>query len=109
MIGWIDRAACRRFDPELFFPIGSGPASTRQAARAKAVCACCPVSEDCLALALRGGEVDGIWGGLDADERRARVDEVFPTGRAWRTSRSSWRTTVDSLTRHLGDDSRPGR
>ena len=70
MIGWIDRAACRRFDPELFFPIGLGTASTCQAARAKAVCACCPVSEDCLTLALRSGEVEGIWGGLDADERR---------------------------------------
>ncbi|MGH3900767.1 MAG: WhiB family transcriptional regulator [Pseudonocardiaceae bacterium] len=71
MTEWIDRAACRRFDPELFFPIGSGTASTRQAARAKAVCGCCPVSEECLILALRSGEVDGIWGGLDASERRS--------------------------------------
>ena len=44
MTAWVEKAACRRFDPELFFPLGSGPAVTRQAARAKAVCACCEVS-----------------------------------------------------------------
>lgn len=71
MTGWVDKAACRQFDPELFFPLGSGPAAARQAARAKAVCACCQVSAQCLTWALQNGEVDGIWGGLDADERRA--------------------------------------
>jgi WhiB family transcriptional regulator, redox-sensing transcriptional regulator len=67
---WIDMAVCRRFDAELFFPVGSGPAAARQTARAKAVCASCPVSQQCLAWALRNGEIDGIWGGLDVDERR---------------------------------------
>jgi WhiB family redox-sensing transcriptional regulator len=67
---WIDMAACRRFDAELFFPVGSGPAAARQAARAKAVCASCSVSEQCLAWALRNAEIDGIWGGLDVEERR---------------------------------------
>ncbi len=71
MTGWVEKAACRQFDPELFFPLGSGPAAARQAARAKAVCACCQVSAQCLGWALRHREVDGIWGGLDAEERRA--------------------------------------
>lgn len=71
MTGWVEKAACRQFDPELFFPLGSGPATAHQAAQAKAVCACCQVSAQCLTWALRHREVDGIWGGLDAEERRA--------------------------------------
>ncbi|NMH99804.1 WhiB family transcriptional regulator [Pseudonocardia acidicola] len=71
MTEWIDRAACRQFDAELFFPVGSGAPAKRQTARAKAVCACCQVTAECLDFALRNGEVDGVWGGLDAEERRA--------------------------------------
>jgi WhiB family redox-sensing transcriptional regulator len=106
MTEWIDQAACRRFDAELFFPVGSGPAAARQAARAKAVCACCPVSEQCLTWALCNGEVDGIWGGLDVDERRAlstvvslprqhrpdganRPDKIAPAGAVRRFGRAA--------------------
>lgn len=60
---WTDLAACRGHDPELWFPLGDG-------ARAKAICAGCPVREDCLTFALRLGLDHGIFGGLDADERR---------------------------------------
>jgi WhiB family transcriptional regulator, redox-sensing transcriptional regulator len=69
---WRHRAACRVEDPEIFFPEGI----TYLAEAAKRVCATCPVRDECLAWALAHGVTDGIWGGLDEDERRAlrRVD-----------------------------------
>ena len=68
---WRARAACRVVDPELFFPVGtSGPALT-QLAEAKAVCASCPVTADCLAWALDTAQEYGVWGGLDENDRRA--------------------------------------
>jgi WhiB family redox-sensing transcriptional regulator len=64
--GWRRRAACRREDPELFFPIGTiGPARARIAAT-KAVCAAAR-SEAGPRFALSNY---GIWGGLTEDERR---------------------------------------
>lgn len=55
-------------DPELFQPISE--AHTSQIARARQVCASCPVQGSCLQFALRTGEDHGIWGGLTAGERR---------------------------------------
>jgi WhiB family redox-sensing transcriptional regulator len=64
MKDWTDLAACVGHDPELWFPLGDG-------AQAKAVCAACPVRADCLRFALDAGLDDGIFGGLDAGDRRA--------------------------------------
>ena len=67
---WWSLAACQSADPELFFPIsGAGPA-LGQVARAKAVCAACPVRSDCLRYALTAGPLQGVWGGLTEEERR---------------------------------------
>lgn len=68
---WRFDAACRRENPELFFPVGSDGPAQRQAAAAKAVCRRCPVREHCLAYALAEGEDTGVWGGTDEAERRA--------------------------------------
>ncbi|PXY16635.1 WhiB family transcriptional regulator [Prauserella muralis] len=68
---WVERAACREEDPELFFPVGTNGPALRQAAAAKAVCQRCPVEADCLAWALESGQDAGVWGGLDEDERNA--------------------------------------
>jgi WhiB family redox-sensing transcriptional regulator len=69
--GWASRGTCRDSDPDLFFPIApSGPA-LRQIARAKAVCARCPVRIDCLSYALETGQEAGVWGGTSEEERRA--------------------------------------
>lgn len=70
---WRRRAACGGLDPELFF--SSEDEENRQERRereaaAKAVCARCQVSDECLAYALEARERYGIWGGLTADERR---------------------------------------
>jgi WhiB family redox-sensing transcriptional regulator len=68
--GWWARAACASADPELFFPIShSGPA-LRQVARAKAICARCPIQRECLGYALGAGSIQGVWGGTTEEERR---------------------------------------
>ena len=41
--------------------------------RAKAVCAECPVRQDCLEFALTVREKEGVWGGLTAVERQRLV------------------------------------
>lgn len=69
--GWLEQAACRDQDPELFFPISAKGPGAAQAAEAKAVCARCPVREPCLAYALATDQGAGIWGGLTEDERRS--------------------------------------
>jgi WhiB family transcriptional regulator, redox-sensing transcriptional regulator len=67
---WWSLAACQSADPDLFFPIsGSGPA-LGQVARAKAVCAGCPVRTDCLRYALAADPLQGVWGGMSEEERR---------------------------------------
>jgi WhiB family transcriptional regulator, redox-sensing transcriptional regulator len=69
--GWMSRGACRREDPELFFPVTETHTSAgRQIAAAKAVCGLCLVRVTCLAYALATGQ-DGVWGGTIGSERRA--------------------------------------
>ena len=83
---WRDRAACLDEDPELFFPIGTGPPAFRQIEKAKVVCFRCEVMETCLSWAMESGKDDGVWGAgsdiegntLDAFVRllRAKVEET---------------------------------
>jgi WhiB family redox-sensing transcriptional regulator len=71
---WRPKAACRGLDPDVFFVSEDVENRTERRERestAKAVCARCLVIEDCLGYALAAGERYGIWGGLNADERRA--------------------------------------
>jgi WhiB family transcriptional regulator, redox-sensing transcriptional regulator len=67
---WAGRGACRGSDPELFFPITqSGPAIS-QIAKARAICARCPVRAQCLEFAMDSGQDFGVWGGMSEGERR---------------------------------------
>lgn len=68
-------AACRGMDTEIFFPVGApgAPAYDRAVAQAKAVCAGCSVSLDCLIWALDNGAEYGVFGGTDASEREATL------------------------------------
>ena len=68
---WWAAAACRSADPDLFFPISDSGPALMQAAQAKAICATCRVRRECLAFALRTGQIHGIWGGTTEDERAA--------------------------------------
>jgi WhiB family redox-sensing transcriptional regulator len=68
---WRSAAACRSADPELFFPISDSGPALNQTAEAIAICATCRVRRECLAFALRTGQVYGIWGGTTEHERAA--------------------------------------
>ena len=67
---WLDRAACRRSDPELFFPVTDIRAARAQVEAAKRVCRHCPVKGTCLSWAMDNGPQAGIWGGTTEEERR---------------------------------------
>lgn len=60
-------AVCRvKGDPEDWF---RGP-NTPGTFRAKQACSECPLKAECAAEALDLGIPDGIWGGLDPEQRR---------------------------------------
>lgn len=70
-------ALCAGADPELWFPAGDPgtPGYERGAAVARGICAVCPVRAVCLELALALGREarEGIWGGLDPDQREVLI------------------------------------
>ena len=70
---WQAYAACIGHPTRLFFPENVAADSAR-VARAKAVCATCPVTSQCLDAAYANDERFGVWGGLDPAERGARRD-----------------------------------
>ncbi|MEM9892953.1 MAG: WhiB family transcriptional regulator [Actinomycetota bacterium] len=68
---WWERAACKGLDTDRFFPVRG-----ESAAEAEAVCAACPVTQDCLWFAL-GESADaprqqkfGVWGGTSERARQ---------------------------------------
>lgn len=65
---WFDEAACRGVDTDVFFPV-----SDAQADKAKAICATCPVREQCLEYALEVRPPEGVWGGLTSVERHRMI------------------------------------
>ena len=74
--GWRARAACRTSDPEVFFPVAEdGPELEQAVARAKRICAGCPVLAECRAWAIEALS-HGIAGAMTeherSDARRAR-------------------------------------
>lgn len=67
---WRVRAACSGYPNTLFFPT-SDVVDDGAVERAKAVCAVCPVIEDCLEYALETNQRAGIWGGTSEQERKS--------------------------------------
>ena len=61
-------AACKGADTSVFFPH-----SENGGGEAKAICATCPVAEQCLEYAIQSHQPDGVWGGLTAVERHRLV------------------------------------
>jgi WhiB family redox-sensing transcriptional regulator len=70
-VSWQDRAACRDMETLLFFGRDGEPRQEREIreAAARAVCASCPVRRRCLDYALKNSVTQGIWGGLNQEER----------------------------------------
>lgn len=71
---WVDRSACLGLPGEMFFiddETEKGGAAQAKARRAKAVCAGCCVTAECLQFAIDTGTDDGIFGGLSPRERLA--------------------------------------
>ena len=70
---WQYEGVCRTVDPETFFSPDAerGPRRTARETSAKALCAVCPVVEECLQHSLAVKEPYGVWGGLNANEREA--------------------------------------
>jgi WhiB family transcriptional regulator, redox-sensing transcriptional regulator len=68
---WRLRAACREVDSAVFFSPDAEGGLERDVreARAKAICARCPVIRECAVYALRHGERYGVWGGLSERDR----------------------------------------
>lgn len=63
-----DQAACRPEDEHVMFS-----ELRSKVAKAKAICASCPVASQCLTFALDYNIEYGIFGGHTADERKALV------------------------------------
>ena len=63
---WMDNGLCTTGDPERFHK------TLGNAAAAKAVCAACPVTQECLEYALdHRPQLLGIWAGTSEKTRRA--------------------------------------
>ena len=58
---WMQNAACRNVDYDIFFPEAMSDAS---AAAAVSMCNRCPVQDDCARYAIINSIEYGIWGGL---------------------------------------------
>jgi WhiB family redox-sensing transcriptional regulator len=78
----VERGACSvsGLSPDDWYPVSApAEAARREAAGAIAVCAGCPVREECLELALRNWAVGqhGVWGGtVPAERERLRTGRV---------------------------------
>ena len=66
---WHADAGCRGMEPATFV-LGRG-ANAATMNRARAVCAVCPVTEECLAYALADMDTVGICGGTTGRQRRS--------------------------------------
>jgi len=65
---WAARSECRGEDPTIFFP-----GTDDDPAIGLAICARCPVRQECLEYAIEARERYGIWGGTTERQRRRMV------------------------------------
>lgn len=81
-MNWQGRAACGGARAWLFFgpDAETEPERRIREAKAKAICASCPVQAKCLDYALEHHVRSGVWGGLND---RERYRERLRRTRAW--------------------------
>ena len=68
---WMDAAACRDMDGDVFFPSQVGMAGQWQAERARQVCDRCPVRRECGDFKKATGATQGVWAGKSPRQARA--------------------------------------
>ena len=79
---WRDHAACRGMTTSMFYPAAHDMAAV---VAAKAVCARCPVTRECLDAAMAVAAYDdrwGVFGGLSAKQRQRLRGRRFREARA---------------------------
>ncbi len=86
--GWYRKALCKG-QTELFYTDEPGRPSSVRLAVPLAVCAACPVKEDCLTDALARREPYGIWGGTTPRQRSRMLGVDLSTIRD--LSSETWR------------------
>ena len=78
MFPFLEEAACRGLDPEMFYAEGANAV-----AQAKSLCGVCPAKDRCLEWALTREEF-GVWGGTTprerSDLRRTNGVRLIPAG-----------------------------
>ena len=70
---WQQRGLCRASDSTVFFApahFEHKPEREAREAKAKVICAGCPVRAQCLDWALAVREPHGVWGGYSESERK---------------------------------------
>jgi len=72
---WTELANCREVDKSVFFPSDRGGI-----AKAKAICATCPVSAECLQYATDNLLAYGVWGGLGETDRERLARDARRAG-----------------------------
>ena len=69
---WMDDAACKGWDIDLFFPERKRPGMYADGVR---ICISCPVRVQCLEYAISNNIRHGLWGGMTGYERIAYAIE----------------------------------
>ncbi|MPY79847.1 MAG: transcription factor WhiB [Actinophytocola sp.] len=88
---WVRHAACGPETADLFFPISDTGPAAGDIARAKTICASCPVRRQCRDDAETTGQPHGVWGGLTDTERAAHHGTHRPAD----TPHSAAQTVLD--------------
>jgi WhiB family redox-sensing transcriptional regulator len=79
---WMSRGSCRNYPPAAFFPSdGVGVEAAR------AICAECPVTSECLEYALENRIDHGVWGGCSERQRRRILKSRRASARATAAAR----------------------
>jgi hypothetical protein len=107
---WRSDAACLDVDPDVFFPAAEfGPAYEDSVARARSICARCPVRAACLDFALVALPC-GIAAGLTQDERRRmRGQDARPFLSSWASQLRSEGGLLVGLGRSTADSTNAGQ
>lgn len=63
-VAWMEHARCRDFEPEQWFPSGTGNGARQQARRAVSICEACPVIAECFEYGKKAARGYGVWGGI---------------------------------------------